>query len=53
MKNKELLESAQQSTDLAKSAIMDLHRETDDQFLSEHAYDLIEAIAKQWRLCGR
>lgn len=41
-----LLDEAQQSVDLAKQSIVALHKGASDMMLAEHAYDMIEAIAK-------
>lgn len=41
----EKLNAAQQAVDLAKQAVMTLHK-AEDQMLAEHASDLIETLAK-------
>ncbi len=43
--DKEKLESAQQAVDLAHQAILTLYN-ADDQILAEHAYDMMEVLAK-------
>lgn len=43
--DREKLESAQQAIDLAQQAVATLYR-AEDQLLAEHAFELLEPVAK-------
>lgn len=44
--DREKLEAAQQAVDLAQQSVVELYKEAEDQILAEHAYDMMEVIAK-------
>lgn len=43
--DREKLEAAQQAVDLAQQSVGELYK-AEDQFLAEHAFDLLEPLAK-------